>query len=282
MIDIQTGTMLVSFELSNSILMNWDVDYPNNKCKPPQDYKLEAVDTDQHRVVEREQLQDCGYLLNLVTSFEEKYIWLEVKSVWLIQKQKEGAGFQDWHIDLAKNGQTVYTISVNIGSLDLQAVSREINYLNVDNNAYAPDIDDNDEEAKQAYVGDSEGKEKQASVGGKEGVVKQAPVARSLKFSDDEDYIDIVEVDSDKEFWLSFPRDCNSRNFILGGPQKPDTMGITAAEKEATLKQYRKARESFTNKEPLSLMKSMSNKGIATSPQKRQLGNFKGDQNKMV
>jgi hypothetical protein len=106
-IGIQTGTILVSSELSNSILMSWDVDYPNSKFKPPQDYKLEAVDTDQYCVVEREQLQDCGYLSNLVTSFEEEYLWLRVKSVWLIWKQKEGAGFQDWHIDLAKHGLTV-------------------------------------------------------------------------------------------------------------------------------------------------------------------------------
>jgi hypothetical protein len=51
---------------------------------------------------------------------------------------------------------------------------------------------DNDEEAKQAYVGDSEGKEKQTSVGDKEGVAKQASVACSLKYSDDKDYIDTV------------------------------------------------------------------------------------------
>ncbi len=54
------------------------------------------------------------------------------------------------------------------------------------------------------------------------------------------------------------------------------------AEKEATLKKHRKERNSFTNKERLSLMKSMSNKGIAASPQKSQLGKFTGDQNKMV
>ncbi len=41
-IGIQTKTMLVPSELSNSILMNWDADYPNNKFKLPQDYKLET------------------------------------------------------------------------------------------------------------------------------------------------------------------------------------------------------------------------------------------------
>ncbi len=134
----------------------------------------ETVDTDQNCVVERGQLQECGYLSNLITSFEEEYIWLEVQSVWLIWKQKEGNGFQDWHIDLANNGQTVYTICVNLGSLELQAVNGEITNLNVDVDAYAPDVDaisplnnsdgndggvtnsDDDGEAKQANVGDSE------------------------------------------------------------------------------------------------------------------------------
>jgi hypothetical protein len=281
-IGIQTRTMTVSSELSSSVLMNWDVDYPINKFKPPKDYKLETVDTDKNRVVEREQLKDCEYLSKLIASFEEEYVWLEVKSVLFIWKQKEGAGFQNWHIDLAKNGHTVYANCVNIGSLDIQADSGEINYLNANNNAYAPDIDDDDEEAKEAYVGDSKGKEKQASLGDNEGVAKHASVARSLEFSDDEAYIDTIEDDSNNKFWLSFPRDHNSRNFILGGPQKPDTMGMTVAEEEAALKQYRKARKSFTDKERLALMKLMSIKGVATLPQKSQLQNFKGDPNKMV
>jgi hypothetical protein len=54
-IGIQTGTMSFSSELSSSVLMNWDVDYPINKFKPPKDYKLDAVDTDKNWVVEREQ-----------------------------------------------------------------------------------------------------------------------------------------------------------------------------------------------------------------------------------
>ena len=162
--------MTVSSELSSSVLMSQECDYPLNKFKLPKDYKLAVVDTDKNWVVERDQLKDCEYLSKLIASFEEEYVWLEVKSVSLIQKQKEGAGFQDWHIDLAKNGQTVYTICVNIGSLDIPADSVEINYPNANFNAYAPDIDDDDEEAKEAYVGDSEGKEKQVSLGDKEAV----------------------------------------------------------------------------------------------------------------
>ncbi len=103
-----------------------------------------------------------------------------------------------------------------------------------------------------------------------------------MEFSDNEDYIDTIEVEFDKEFWLSFPRDRNLKNYILGGPQNPDMKGMTAAEEQVTLKQYRKARKSFTDKECLALMKSMSNKGVATLPQKSQLGILKGDPNEMV
>jgi hypothetical protein len=103
-----------------------------------------------------------------------------------------------------------------------------------------------------------------------------------LKYSNDEDYIDNANVDSDKEFCSSFPRDRNSRIFILGGPQRPDTMGMTLAEEEAAMKKYRKKRKSFTDKSHVSLMKSMASKGIVASPQKSQFGYFSRDQNEMV
>jgi hypothetical protein len=50
-IGIQTGTMTVSSELSSSILMNWECDYPLNKFKPPKDYKLKVVDKDKNQVL---------------------------------------------------------------------------------------------------------------------------------------------------------------------------------------------------------------------------------------
>ncbi len=137
-------------------------------------------------------------------------MWLEVKSVLLIWKQKEGAGIQNWHVDLAKNGKTVYTICVNTGLLDICADSGDINYLDANDGAYAPEIDVDDEEAKESYVGDSKCKDKQASLGNKKGVAKSVSVARSLEYSDDEAYIDTIEGDSDDEFWLSFPRDHSS------------------------------------------------------------------------
>ncbi len=167
-IGIQTGTMTVPSELSSSVLMNWECDYPLNKLKPPKDYELTVVDAGKNWVVERDQLKDCQYLSKLIASFEEVYVWLEVKSVSLIWKQKVGAGFQNWHVDMTKYGQTVYTICANIGLLDICADSGDIDYLDVNNGAYTPDIDVDDEEAKESYVGDSECKGDQVSLGDKE------------------------------------------------------------------------------------------------------------------
>jgi hypothetical protein len=59
-------------------------------------------------------------------------------------------------------------------------------------------------------------------------------------------------------------------------------MGMTAAEEEVAKKQYRKSRKSFTDKQCLALMKSMSNKGISTLPQKSPQGLFTCDPNQMV
>jgi hypothetical protein len=157
-------------------------------------------------------------LSKLIASFEELYVWLEVQSVSLIRKQKEGAGFQGWHIDLANNGQTVFTICVNIGSLDFP-VDGEIHYPNANTDAYAPDTDVDEGEAKESYVGDSECKNEEASLGDKVGVAKSASIARSCEYSDDDAYIDTIGGDSDDEFWSSFPRDRSSMNYILGGSQ---------------------------------------------------------------
>ncbi len=95
----------------------------------------------------------------------------------------------------------MYTVCVNIGSLDIQEDSGEINYLNANDDAYAPDIDVDDEEAKEVYVGDNECEDKQVSLGDKVGVAQEASVACSLEFSDNKAYFDTIKGDSDDMFW---------------------------------------------------------------------------------
>ncbi len=88
----------------------------------------------------------------------------------------------------------------------------EINYPNANTGAYAPDIDVDEGEAKELYLGDSKCEDEEASLGDKEGVAKSASIACSLEYSDDDAYIDTIGGDSDDELWSSFPRDRNSRN----------------------------------------------------------------------
>jgi hypothetical protein len=83
---------------------------------------------------------------------------------------------------LANNGRTVYTIIVNLGSLELQAVAADMNNINVDNAAYAPDVEltspfnNSDGDDEGVIDGDNEGEAKQASVDDDKGEAKQASV----------------------------------------------------------------------------------------------------------
>ncbi len=111
------------------------------------------------------------------------------------------------------------------------------NYPNANTDAYAPDIDVDEGEAKELYAGDSKCKDEDASLGDKEGVAKSASIACSLDYSINDAYFDTIGGDSDDKFWSSYPRDRNSKNYILGGPQKPEMMGMTVAEEQEAKKQ---------------------------------------------
>jgi hypothetical protein len=60
-------------------------------------------------------------------------------------------------------------------------VDGEIHYPNANTDAYAPDIDVDEGEAKESYVGDSKYKDEEASLGDKVGVAKSASIACSLE-----------------------------------------------------------------------------------------------------
>jgi hypothetical protein len=61
-IGTQTDTLLVSSDLSNSVLMNWDTDYPYDKFTPPKEYNLELINPEQNHVISRNQVEDCEHL----------------------------------------------------------------------------------------------------------------------------------------------------------------------------------------------------------------------------
>ncbi len=49
-------------------------------------------------------------------TFEIMFPFLSVDMVWLLQKSKEGGGYQGWHKDLALGKQINKIIVINLGS----------------------------------------------------------------------------------------------------------------------------------------------------------------------
>ncbi len=72
-------------------------------------------------------------------------------------------------------------------------------------------------------------------------------VAVGLKFSDDEDVLDL-HIDSDDEMRSSFPKDMRPKTLILGGPQPPDPTDVPEDEYRQLYSAFRKKRKAFTDK----------------------------------
>ncbi len=56
-------------------------------------------------------------IAELVQLFEDKYKYLAICSVWLIEKSKENDGFQVWHRDFWLGHEVTSTIVVNVGAI---------------------------------------------------------------------------------------------------------------------------------------------------------------------
>jgi len=61
--------------------------------------------------------QGVPLVAELVKYFEEKYMHLEVRSVWMIEKSKENDGFQGWHRDFYLGTEVTTTIMGNVGAV---------------------------------------------------------------------------------------------------------------------------------------------------------------------
>ena len=122
---ITTGRIEVSPELSTSVCINWDDDYPEEKFSPMKQFQLGEVDLKQNRYIKSIHLGECKPLDNLVEQFMLVFPFLNVESVWLIRKENEGDGFQGWHRDMANNATSAYTIVVNLGAVEVKAVVNE-------------------------------------------------------------------------------------------------------------------------------------------------------------
>jgi hypothetical protein len=87
---------------------------------------------------------------------------------------------------------------------------------------------------------------------------------------DNEDYV--------KKNFSSFLREVRSRNCILGGPQRPDTLKMSEKEEVAALEKFKKMRRKYTDKRRNMIAKTMQEADLASSPQRMQMITYSGDQ----
>jgi len=112
--------------LCADLLFHWDEKFPLAQYPPPKKYNLSPVDTATNRLVKKGQLSNVSSLKEIANVFEGIYTNVEVNSVWFIQKEKGGDGFQDWHKDDIDYSQAESTIVLNVCSEQRSKSSDEV------------------------------------------------------------------------------------------------------------------------------------------------------------
>jgi hypothetical protein len=69
-----------------------------------------------NRKIEKNDFQRLPLIQKLVDHFETLFPHLAIEQVWLLQKSKDGDGFQGWHQDMVE--RITNTILINLGSED--------------------------------------------------------------------------------------------------------------------------------------------------------------------
>ena len=98
--------------LTEDLLAEWDGDYSAKKYPPAKKF-FGNIDATKNRHIKLEQIPSRPKVHNLVLALEELFMDITVDSVWLIKKQGEEDGFQEWHQDLKHKCSA--TIVLNIG-----------------------------------------------------------------------------------------------------------------------------------------------------------------------
>jgi hypothetical protein len=118
-------------------------------------------------------------------------------------------------------------------------------------------------------------------------VVTKPTIVRGdgLLYSEDDEYLNNVDEDEDDEdeyednnFSSVHPDNVVSRNCILGGPQRPDSSKMSKREEELALDNYKKKRKLYTDVKQMEMAKQLAEADITTSPQRRQMHSYFGDQ----
>ncbi len=99
--------------LTEDLFSHWDNTYSVEKF-PPASKFLGPIDKSKNRHIQSHQICQVPKIEQLVFAFEELFADISVDSVWLMKKERDDDGFQEWHQDI-KNRITK-TIVINLGS----------------------------------------------------------------------------------------------------------------------------------------------------------------------
>ena len=95
--DFEVGRLdqLTIKELTYDVLWNWDISYPLLEYHPCRNFDGD-VDPVFNWQILKKQFNQVPLIKKLVDTFKEKYPYVSVDMVWILQKEKEGDGFQVW------------------------------------------------------------------------------------------------------------------------------------------------------------------------------------------
>jgi len=116
MADHQVGHMSpTSFpKLSDDLLSHWDDTYSAEKFPPASNF-FGAIDKSKNRHILQDQFHEVPMIEHLVGLFEHLLDYeISVKSVWLLKKEMEDDGFQEWHQDMKTS--ITKTIVINLAT----------------------------------------------------------------------------------------------------------------------------------------------------------------------
>ena len=116
--DMKQGKLTIEQmrSVSNDIKENWDSTYSSSKFPPSKAFDGEVIDRGSNRHLRDESFREIAEMNALITEFERTNKQLTVRSVWIIKKTKENAGFQGWHRDFyLQTSGIIATIVINVG-----------------------------------------------------------------------------------------------------------------------------------------------------------------------
>jgi hypothetical protein len=104
-------------QLTHDIRNNRNTTYSVDVFSPVKAFDGDKTDATKNRHIPSVMFQGVPLIAELVKYCEDKYTYLKVRSVWIIEKLRENDGFQGWHRDFYFSTEVTTTIVVNVGAV---------------------------------------------------------------------------------------------------------------------------------------------------------------------